>query len=113
MANVPFTSTTGDLRKEILMFPNEYQAYPFTFNPGDPAAATINGRTIVQAGTIYPTNDAGAKGVVFYDCDVTDGSVTGAILFEASIKVSKLPEAPVAAAITALPRITFFPTVTP
>ena len=108
MANVQmskqvFTSATG-----ILMFPDNYQAKPHTFDPPDATAVAVGTKKVIKAGTIYPTNDAGAKGIVLYDVDVTLGSGTGAILFEGSVKLSKLPVAPAAPAKTALPRISFF-----
>lgn len=41
---------------------------------------TENGRKIIKAGTIYPSNDASAKGIVFQDVDVTDGNRTEALM---------------------------------
>lgn len=43
-------------------------------------AVTENGRKIIKAGTIYPSNDASAKGIVFQDVDVTDGNRTEALM---------------------------------
>jgi hypothetical protein len=95
------------------MFPDEYQGFPQTFDANDPTVTTdANGRKVIQAGTIWPSNDANAKGVVFQTYDVTDGSCTGSVLFEGSIKTSKIPAAPSAAAKTALPRISWFPNLT-
>ena len=108
MANVAVNTNSYSTPKGILMFPDEYQAFPNTFEPTDPTAVTVGTKKIVRAGTIWPANDATAKGVVFYDVDVTGGTGTGAILFEASVKTSKLPVAPATTARTALPRITFF-----
>lgn len=39
-----------------------------------------NGRKIVAAGTVFPTNDASATGIVFETVDVTGGNMPGAVL---------------------------------
>lgn len=38
------------------------------------------GNKIVPAGTVYPTNDANAKGILFDDVDVTAGDHEGSLL---------------------------------
>lgn len=35
-------------------------------------AAAVNDKKIIKAGSVYPTNAAGAKGIVFEDVDMTD-----------------------------------------
>lgn len=112
MANeMPFVTKNYGTPTGILMYPDGYQCYAHTFLPADAAAVDVEGRKIIKAGTIYPANDATAKGVVFKDVDVTDGAATGAILFEGTVRVNRLPAAPAAAAKTALTRITFFANV--
>ena len=98
--------TTG---KQILVFPDHYVCVAHTFNKDDAAAATVDGRKIIKAGTIYPTNDASAKGIVFNDMDVTNGDATGALLIHGFVKTAALPAAPQAAAKTALKQIEFLP----
>lgn len=34
--------------------------------------AAVNDEKIIKAGSVYPTNGAGAKGIVFEDVDMTD-----------------------------------------
>ena len=36
------------------------------------ADQTVNDRKIIKAGSVYPTNATGAKGLVFEDVDMTD-----------------------------------------
>lgn len=38
------------------------------------------GTKIVPGGTIYPSNDSNAKGIVFEDVDVTDGNRPGSLI---------------------------------
>lgn len=95
--------------KEILMFPDHYVAFAHTFLKDDAAAATVGGKKIIKAGTIYPANDATAKGVLLSDVDVTDGDQTGALVIHGFIKQSAIPAAPADEAKAALPLIKFFP----
>lgn len=69
--------------------------------------ANANGRKIVPAGTVYPLNDATAKGILLSDVDVTEGNQAGSLIVEGYILEARLPVAPVAAAKTALPEIKF------
>lgn len=108
MAKMPYEEHSYTTPKGILMFPDGYQGFAQTFTPGDTNAKTVDGRSVIPAGTIWPSNDANAKGVVLYDVDVTKGSATGTLLFVGAINVAKCPAAPAANAKTALPRITWF-----
>lgn len=95
--------------KQILAFPDHYVCVAHTFLKDDAAAITEDGRKIIKAGTIYPTNDANAQGIVFSNVDVTDGDVTSAILIHGFVKTAALPAAPAEAAKTALKQVSFLP----
>lgn len=56
-------------------------------------AADANGRKIVKAGTVWPANDATAKGLVYTDVDVTEGPQPGSVLREAWVIAERLPVA--------------------
>lgn len=103
-----FTQTAYENKTEILMYPDHYVADAHTFLKNDAAAATVNGRKIIKAGTVYPANDATAIGVVFQDIDVTDGDAAGALLVHAFVDASKMPAEPAAAAQSALKLIKFY-----
>lgn len=100
-------------RSGILMFPNGWQAWAHTFTLAEDEkySEERNGRKIIPAGTIWPSNDVYAKGVLLYDVDITDGKGNGALLFEAAINENKVPVKPTKDCRTVLPRITWFPTV--
>lgn len=104
-----FTQTEYGTEKQILMFPDHYVAAPQKFSKDSSLAVTENGRKIIKAGTIYPSNDASAVGIVFNDLDVTEGDQNGAIIIHGFVKTNALPVAPTAAAKTALNLIKFFP----
>lgn len=105
--SVVFKSQDYITGKQILAIPDHYVCVAHTFLKNDAAATTVDGRKIIKAGTIYPANDATAKGVVFSDMDVTDGDMTGSILIHGFVKSAALPAVPAAAAITALKQVTF------
>ena len=44
-----------------------------TAKTSSPLITTENGRKIIKAGTVYPSNDVSAQGIIFQDIDVTDG----------------------------------------
>lgn len=97
--------------KQILATPEHYVAIGFN-HPQATALATgnavlENGRYIVKAGTIYPANDATAKGIVLNDYDVTDGDAQMAVVVHGFIKTAVLPVEPDALAVGALKQINF------
>lgn len=100
--------TTG---KQILIFPDHYVGLAHTFAKDDAASVTIDGRKIVKAGTIYPSNDGNAIGIVFSDIDVTDGDCNGTIIVHGFVKTAALTANPASAAKSALKTIQFFPLV--
>lgn len=79
-----------------------YEAIALTISKNDPAAVTIDGRKILKAGTVYPTNDNKAKGIIFRSVDVTDGDKETALLIRGTISLFKIPEKPTSAALTAM-----------
>lgn len=42
-----------------------------TFNGEQSKAVAVDGKKYIKAGTVYPTNGAGAKGIVFETVDMT------------------------------------------
>jgi len=66
-----------------------------------------NGRKIAKAGTIIPSNDAKAKGILLSDIDTTDGDVEASIIIEGYVYEEKLPAKPSAEAVTAMKEIKY------
>ena len=60
------------------------------------------GKKTVKAGTIYPANDATAKGIIFEDVDVTYGSRPASVVIAGRIFENRLHTKPDTAAKTAL-----------
>lgn len=93
-------------QKQILATPDGAAAlgyvHPQASDGNAGCAKKVEGRWIVMEGTIYPSNDANAIGVVLNRYDVTDGDANIAVLYKGQVLLSKLPEAPTEAAKTAL-----------
>lgn len=80
--------------KEILKFKDHFVSVPVQLSTTETLAVTVEGRKIVKAGTIYPKNDATAKGVILSDVDVTDGDQHGSLVIHGFIDKTKIPAQP-------------------
>lgn len=100
-------------RKEILAIPDHYVAvgfdHPQASSGNEGLSVLEDGRYIVRAGTIYPSNGANAIGVVLNDVDVTDGDGSLAVVIHGFIKVAAIPALPSANALAKLKNIEFLP----
>lgn len=54
-------------------------------------SADDEGKIIIVGGTVYPSNDGSAKGIVFEDVDVTDGDFAGSLIVGGYIYENRLP----------------------
>ncbi len=79
-------------------------AYEFS-NSG--LSADDEGKIIIEGGTVYPSNDANAVGIVFEDVDVTDGDFAGSLIVGGYIYENRLPDDVESAAKAVLTNITF------
>lgn len=111
--SVRYVSSDYDTPKNILARPDGYVCFEYKHAQAtsDSAgnAVLVDGKYIVQAGTIYPANNATAIGVVLNDYDVTDGDALMAVAVEGEFVTAKLPEVPATAAVAVLPKCKFFP----
>lgn len=98
--------------KEILAFPDHYVAMPYTFKTDSTLAVTEGDKKIIKAGTVFPSNDANAVGIVFRDVDVTNDDANGAIIIHGFIKTAALPTTPADEAKSAMKNIQFLPLTT-
>jgi hypothetical protein len=69
-----------------------------------------NGRKVVPAGAVIPSNDGNAKGILFEDIDVTEGAKMGSVVTEGIVYEDKLPAAIESAAEAVLTGITVIAT---
>ena len=79
----------------------------YTFDKDSELAVTENGKTVLKAGTIYPSNDENAVGVVYEDVILEDANGTardniGSLIVAGHLYGDKLNDTLDADAITAL-----------
>lgn len=65
-------------------------------------ATTVDGKKYVKMGTVYPSNDANAEGIVYEDVDVTSGNMPGSVVLSGVVYEDRLPVTIANAAKTAL-----------
>lgn len=75
--------------------------------PQTGATTAANGGKYVKMGTIFPSNDANAIGIVYEDVDVTSGNMPGSVVTKGVVYTGRLPVAPATAAKTALEGLGF------
>lgn len=81
------------------------------------ATTAANGSKYIPMGTVYPSNDGSAIGIVYEDVDVTGGDMPGSVVTRGMVYADRLPVAIDPAAKTALEALGFVfidnaPTVT-
>ncbi len=69
--------------------------------------ADEDGLKIVKGGTIYPSNDANAIGIIYEDVDVTSGNMPGSVVTAGTVYESRLTDELSNAAKTALKGLGF------
>lgn len=100
----------GVTSSQVLMFPEPYVAFTYKLSKQSSLAGEpVNGKYIVKAGTIFPSNDDKAVGVILNDYDVTYGDQMAAIVVFGFFNTRKLPVAPTPEAEAALNMCKFFP----
>jgi len=61
--------------------------------PQSGASTAENGGKYVPMGTVYPSNDGNAIGILYEDVDVTSGNMPGSVVTEGFVIESRLPAA--------------------
>lgn len=65
-----------------------------TYTAEQANATTVNDKKIIKAGSVYPTNATGAKGIVFEDVDMTDDAKRPiSVIVAGRVLESRLPVA--------------------
>lgn len=59
--------------------------------PQTGAVTAENGGKYVPMGTIYPSNDANAEGIVYEDVDVTFGPMPGSVVTKGEVYTNRVP----------------------
>lgn len=96
-----------DSAKHILAMPDHYVPIARKATKADGMVVQEGDRFIIKAGTIYPSNDNKAIGVVLQDYDVTESDASMAIVLHGFIRADRLPTPPSDAALKNLRMIYF------
>ena len=96
-----------DSAKHILAMPDHYVPIARKATKADGMVVKEGDRFIIKAGTIYPSNDDKAIGVVLQDYDVTESDASMAIVLHGFIRADRLPTPPSNAALKSLRMIYF------
>lgn len=96
-----------DSAKHILAMPDHYVSIARKATKADGMVVKEGDRFIIKAGTIYPSNDDKAIGVVLQDYDVTESDASMAIVLHGFIRVDRLSTPPSNAALKNLRMIYF------
>lgn len=96
-----------DSAKHILAMPDHYVSIARKATKADGMVVKEGDRFIIKAGTIYPSNDNKAIGVVLQNYDVTESDASMAIVLHGFIRADRLPTPPSAAALKNLRMIYF------
>lgn len=99
-----------DSAKHILAMPDHYVSIARKAIKATEAGDMVvkeGDRFIIKAGTIYPSNDNKAIGVVLQDYDVTESDASMAIVLHGFIRADRLPIQPSNAALKNLRMIYF------
>ena len=86
-----------DSAKHILAMPDHYVSIARKATKATEAGGMVvkeGDRFIIKAGTIYPSNDNKAIGVVLQDYDVTESDASMAIVLHGFIRADRLPTPP-------------------
>ena len=86
-----------DSAKHILAMPDHYVSIARKAAKATEAGDMVvkeGDRFIIKAGTIYPSNDNKAIGVVLQDYDVTESDASMAIVLHGFIRADRLPTQP-------------------
>ena len=59
--------------------------------PQSMATTAANGTKYVKMGTVYPSNDGNAVGIVYEDVDVTTGNMPGSVVLSGVVYEDRLP----------------------
>lgn len=65
----------------------------FTTEIAQAKGTTVGTAKVVKAGTVYPSNDGNAIGIVYEDVDVTNGDAPGSIVTDGVVYEDRLPAA--------------------
>lgn len=101
---MPFINNSrADFSRVNFLASEKFQA----FTTHVPAASPLAVNGVIKAGTVFPSNDASAQGILLHDVDLRNGDNVASLIVEGYVLEARLPVVVDAAAKTALKDIRF------
>lgn len=100
---MPYIGQNVEFKRINFLASENFQA--FTTHVPSTSPLAVDG--VIKAGTVFPSNDASAKGILLHDVNLRNGDNVASLIIAGYILESRLPVVVDAAAKTALKDITF------
>ncbi|WP_261806137.1 hypothetical protein [Lapidilactobacillus luobeiensis] len=97
-----YVDKTQNVSQINFLVSGRYQSFTEYADANSNGVVEEGGRKILPIGSIFPSNDAKAKGITLSTADVTNGAVPVAVMVEGYVLPQRLAAAPTAEAKTAL-----------
>ena len=109
MSFIKMNATTGKVYAPGYFLANNEDCTRVTFeaNAANAQAVTEGTAKYIKMGTVWPSNDANAKGIVYEDVDVSEGNMPGSLVTAGVVYKNRLPVTLAANAETALKGLGF------
>ena len=95
MSFINRNATTGKVYAPGYFLVNNEDCTRVTFeaNASNAQAETVDGAKYIPMGTVWPSNDANAIGIVYEDVDVSEGNMPGSLVTRGVVYENRLPGA--------------------
>lgn len=109
MSFINRNATTGKVYAPGYFLVNNEDCTRITFeaDAANAQAKTVDGAKYIPMGTVWPSNDANAIGIVYEDVDVSEGNMPGSLVTSGVVYENRLPDTLASAAKTALKGLGF------
>lgn len=109
MSFINRNATTGKVYAPGYFLVNNEDCTRITFeaDAANAQAKTVDGAKHIPMGTVWPSNDANAIGIVYEDVDVSEGNMPGSLVTSGVVYENRLPDTLSSAAKTALKALKF------
>ncbi|VDG18240.1 hypothetical protein [Lactobacillus brevis] [Lactiplantibacillus mudanjiangensis] len=96
------------VKEENFLASEKFTSFPTMVDDTNAAVTTDElGHKIISAGTIWPSNDSKAKGIIYHEMNVNEGPQMAALLVDGWFIGKNLPVAPTAEAMAAMTAVHF------
>lgn len=84
-------SFIGQTKEGVVYAPGYFLAHEECTRETREIPTTLGSGGVVKMGTIYPSNNSSAKGIVYEDVDVSTGNMPGSVVTKGTVIEGRLP----------------------